>query len=90
MSTRSSPTVRRKPSRSIALVETYTRAPSSWQTISWLLQPVTWNSGTLTIVASSLPASRSTPMQRTAFSLLARKFACEVIAPFGNPVVPLV
>jgi len=59
-------------------------------TISWELQPVTWNSGTLMIVARSLPASRSIPTQRTAFSLLARKFACEVIAPFGKPVVPLV
>ena len=71
-------------------MSTYTRPPSSLVTISWLLQPVTWNSGTLTIVASSLPASRSSPTQRTAFSLLARKFACEVIAPLGKPVVPLV
>ena len=57
---------------------------------SWLLQPVTWKSGTLMIVAWSSASSRSIPTQRTAFSLLARKFACEVIAPFGKPVVPLV
>ena len=29
-------------------------------------------------------------LHRSAFSLLVRKFPCEVIAPFGNPVVPLV
>jgi len=29
-------------------------------------------------------------MQRTALSELARKFSCEVIAPLGKPVVPLV
>ena len=30
------------------------------------------------------------PDARNAFSVFARKFACEVIAPFGKPVVPLV
>ena len=67
-----------------------TRAPSSLQTSSWLLQPVTWNNGTLISVASEGPSALSTPMQRNAFSVFARKFSCEVIAPFGNPVVPLV
>ena len=35
------------------------------------------------------PRGRS-KRQRNAFSLLVRKFPCEVIAPFGKPVVPLV
>jgi len=72
------------------LVSTNVRPASSVMTISWLLHPVTWNSGTLTSVASDGPSARSTPMQRIAFSLLARKFACDVIAPLGKPVVPLV
>ena len=36
------------------------------------------------------PSERSTDRQRKAFSLFVRKFAWEVIAPFGKPVVPLV
>ncbi len=56
--------------------------------MSWLLHPVTWKSGTLTIVWTRSP--RGSPMTRIALSLLARKFACEVMAPLGKPVVPLV
>jgi hypothetical protein len=36
------------------------------------------------------PSERSVDRQRKAFSLFAMKLACEVIAPFGKPVVPLV
>ena len=62
--------------------------PSSQATSSWLLQPVTWNSGTDTSVRSS--TSRGRPTTRRAVSQFARKFACVSIAPFGKPVVPLV
>ena len=66
------------------------RPPISRPGISWLLQPVTWNSGTETSVEMFGPSARSTARQRNAFSLLVRKFRCEVIAPLGKPVVPLV
>ena len=62
--------------------------PSSQATSSWLLQPVTWNSGTETSVRSSALAGR--PTHARAVSQLDRKFAWVVIAPFGKPVVPLV
>ena len=75
---------------SSAFVRISIRPPISTIGISWLLQPVTWNSGTETRVEIDGPSERSTLMQRRAFSLLVRKFPCEVIAPFGKPVVPLV
>ena len=56
-------------------------------TRSWLLQPVTWKSGTLTSVESSAPSDRSTPMTRIAVSVFARKFACVVIAPVKRSAV---
>ena len=64
--------------------------PSSRTGRSWLLHPVTWNSGTETSVRSDVPRSRSKPTQRTAVSVFARKLRCVVIAPLGKPVVPLV
>ena len=67
-----------------------TRPPNSSIGISWLLQPVTWNSGTDTSVEMPGPSPRSIFRHRKAFSLLVRKFSLEVIAPFGKPVVPLV
>ena len=85
-----SPTAVKKPSKSSGPERISTRPPSSSSGISWLLQPVTWNSGTETSVEISGPSERSIGLQRSAFSLLVRKFPCEVIAPFGKPVVPLV
>ena len=80
----------KKPSRSSGPERISTRPPSSSTGISWLLQPVTWNSGTETSVDIPGPSERSIDRQRNAFSLLARKLPCVVIAPFGKPVVPLV
>jgi len=55
---------------------------------SWELQPVTWKSGTeMSVVRCSL---RSRARQRTQVSPLATKSSWVVIAPLGNPVVPLV
>ncbi len=58
-------------------------------TRSWLLQPVTWNSGTDTSVRSGGPSGSSRRMRRHV-SQLDRKFSCVVTAPLGKPVVPLV
>jgi hypothetical protein len=90
MFTPCSPTAVMKPSRSSALVRISTVPPTSSSTMSCELQPVTWNSGTDTSVEVSGPSARSTPMTRIAVSEFARKFSCDVIAPFGKPVVPLV
>ena len=54
---------------------------------SWLLQPVTWNSGTEIRLRSCVVGDAGL---RTRSRLLDRKFSWVVIAPFGNPVVPLV
>ena len=54
---------------------------------SWLLQPVTWNSGTEIRVRR--PAG-STDSARRQVSALDRKFSWLVTAPLGKPVVPLV
>ena len=67
-----------------------TRPPSSSTGISWLLQPVTWNSGTEIRVETARARGAPVRRQRNAFSLLDRKFSWVVIAPLGNPVVPLV
>ena len=56
-------------------------------TRSWLLQPVTWNSGTEIRVRR--PAG-TTERERRQVSALDRKFSWLVTAPFGKPVVPLV
>ncbi len=84
------PTAWKNPSKSSGPERISTRPPSSSIGISWLLQPVTWNRGTETRVEMPGPSERSAARQRKAFSLLVGKFAWEVIAPFGNPVVPLV
>ena len=60
----------------------------SQATSSWLLQPVTWKSGTE--ISWRSPGSSGSAMTRRAVSVFDRKFAWVVIAPFGNPVVPLV
>ncbi len=57
-------------------------------TMSWLLQPVTWNSGTDTRLRRWTSSGKR--MIRRHVSLFDRKFSCVVIAPFGKPVVPLV
>jgi hypothetical protein len=59
-------------------------------TSSWLLHPVTWNNGTDTRFRVEDPSARLTPMTRIAVSMLDRKFSWLVIAPLGDPVVPLV
>ena len=56
--------------------------------INWLLHPVTWNKGTETRLRRWTSPGRR--MMRRHVSLLDRKFSWVVIAPFGNPVVPLV
>ena len=55
---------------------------------SWLLQPVTWKSGTEISVRGS--AQPLVPRHRLQVSQFDRKFAWVVIAPLGKPVVPLV
>lgn len=62
--------------------------PRYTSTSSWLLHPVTWNSGTDTSVRDSLPRSRR--RIRRQVSQFDRKLACVVTAPLGKPVVPLV
>ena len=61
---------------------------SSVVTMSWLLQPVTWNSGTDTRFRRSCALWQH--HDRRQVSLFDRKFSWVVIAPLGNPVVPLV
>ena len=61
--------------------------PTYRATSSWLLQPVTWNSGTEIRVRR--PAG-STDSARRQVSALDRKFSWLVTAPLGKPVVPLV
>jgi hypothetical protein len=61
--------------------------PTYSATSSWLLQPVTWNSGTEIRVRSP---EGSTDSERRQVSALDRKFSWLVTAPLGNPVVPLV
>ena len=61
--------------------------PAYAATSSWLLQPVTWNSGTEISVRSP---EGSTDRARRQVSALDRKFSWLVTAPLGNPVVPLV
>ena len=66
-----------------------TVVPLSWVVMmSWLLQPVTWNSGTDTRLRRWRVGGSC--MIRLHVSLLDRKFSCVVIAPLGKPVVPLV
>ena len=66
-----------------------TVVPLSWVVmISWLLQPVTWNSGTDTRLRRWTSSGKR--MTRRQVSLFDRKFSWVVIAPLGNPVVPLV
>ena len=66
-----------------------TVVPPIWVVmISWLLHPVTWNSGTDTRLRRW--TSSGNCMIRRHVSLLDRKFSCVVMAPLGNPVVPLV
>ena len=66
-----------------------TVVPFIWVVItSWLLQPVTWNSGTDTRLRRC--TSSGNCMIRRHVSLFDRKFSCVVMAPFGKPVVPLV
>ena len=90
-------------SRSIRSAATVRRNVRTWKTgrttvvpcsaictNSWLLQPVTWNSGTETRLRVDGPVARSTAFTRSAVSTLDRKFSWLVIAPFGKPVVPLV
>ena len=55
---------------------------------SWLLHPVVWNNGIEMSVRHS--SVRSSGTQRMTFSMLERKFSWVIMAPFGNPVVPLV
>ena len=62
--------------------------PDSQLGRSWLLHPVTWNSGTDTSVRT-LPSKGSGTMRRQV-SMFERNPSCVVIAPLGNPVVPLV
>ena len=54
---------------------------------SWLLHPVTWNSGTL-IRLRAVGSCSGRSATRRQLSMLVRKFRWLVIAPFGNPVVP--
>ena len=61
--------------------------PTYRATSSWLLQPVTWNSGTEIRVRSPVG---STDRARRQVSALDRKFSWLVTAPLGKPVVPLV
>ena len=56
--------------------------------ISWLLQPVTWKSGTDTRLRRWTSSGKR--MIRRHVSLFDRKFSCVVMAPLGKPVVPLV
>ena len=66
-----------------------TVVPLSWVVMmSWLLHPVTWNSGTDTRLRRCV--SGGSCMIRLHVSLFDRKFSCDVIAPLGKPVVPLV
>ena len=63
--------------------------PFNWVvTISWLLQPVTWNRGTETRLRTWTSSGKD--MTRRQVSLFDRKFSWVVIAPLGDPVVPLV
>ena len=57
---------------------------------SWLLQPVTWNSGTEIRVRRVAPSSTAPDRARRHVSALDRKFSWLVTAPLGKPVVPLV
>src|SRR5271163_4735246 len=84
------PTASKNPSRSSGPERISTLPPSSSTGISWLLQPVTWNSGTDTSVDIVGPSERSANRQRNELSLLVTKLPWEVIAPLGKPVVPLV
>ena len=54
----------------------------------WVLHPVTWNNGTEMSVRHS--SVRSSATQRMTVSMLERKFSWIIMAPLGNPVVPLV
>ena len=66
-----------------------TVVPPIWVVMtSWLLHPVTWNSGTDTRLRTAWPSRK--PITRLQVSEFDRKFSCVVMAPFGNPVVPLV
>ena len=56
---------------------------------SWLLQPVTWNSGT-EIRVRRLASASAPESARRQVSALDRKFSWLVTAPLGKPVVPLV
>ena len=83
----SSPIAWRKACTSKAGITTV--VPFSWVvTISWLLQPVTWNSGTETRLRRWTSSGKD--MTRRQVSLFDRKFSWVVIAPLGKPVVPLV
>ncbi len=62
--------------------------PEAHMGSNWLLQPVTWNSGTETSVRT-LPSKGSGTMRRQV-SMFERNPSCVVIAPLGKPVVPLV
>ena len=64
--------------------------PSANCRSSWVLQPVTWNSGTDTRLRFPGPSARSSARTRIAVSMLDRKFSWVVTAPLGAPVVPLV
>ena len=55
---------------------------------SWVLQPVTWNSGTEIRVRRLGPGSAESARRQV--SALDRKFSWLVTAPLGKPVVPLV
>ena len=50
-------------------------------TSSWLLQPVTWNSGTE--MSMRTPSSAPWNDDRRQVSMFERKFSCVVIAPLG-------
>lgn len=62
--------------------------PSRIATKSWVLQPVTWNSGTEMRVRKRSPTSRANPEHRSEFSVLVRNASCVVGTPLGWPVVP--
>src|SRR3954452_12143324 len=84
---RSSTTARRNACTSKAVMMT-TVPPRELVTSNWLLQPVTWNIGTEMRFRSEVPPCRF--MTRRHVSALERKFSWVVMAPLGNPVVPLV
>ena len=83
---RSSSMARRKaPTSKAGMIATV--PPRYMVASSWLLQPVTWNSGTE--IRPRRP-SRSAESARRQVSALDRKFSWVVTAPLGKPVVPLV